>query len=283
MRTAVVAAILTVGIVHAQTPPVAFEVASVKRNTSGESRTYFQIPNAGTVNITNANVRALVRDAYEIDPSLEQYILVPPSDNPLISAGKTIPDLMSGPRFDVQARIPDDKPGQQRAMLRTLLADRFKLRVHRETRDLPVYALTVVREGRLGPSLRPSTTDCAAYVAQRRENPSLPLPQGADGRPLCSASSGFPAGGALTVRTAGQSAMLPRLLQPYVDRPIVDASGLKGSFEFTVSFGVQPNALESGQPTLFTALQEQLGLKLEAKTAPYEVLVIDSVEMPSEN
>jgi len=109
------------------------------------------------------------------------------------------------------------------------------------------------------------------------------LPQGADGRSLCSGTSGFPTQGSLSLRTAGQIGIIPRLLQPYVDRPIVDGTGLTGSFEFSVSFGVQPNALESGQPTLFTAVQEQLGLKLEAKTAPYQVLVIDSVEMPSEN
>ena len=274
MRIAIVAGILTVGIVHAQAPPpVAFEVASVKRNTSGDSRTHVQVPSAGTVNITNAAVRTLIREAYEIDPTVELYVLVPPPVNPLISTG--------APRFDVQARIPDDRSGQERAMLRTLLAERFKLRVHREERDIPVYALVVARTGHLGPELRSSTVDCAAFLADRTRNRSLRPPAGADGRPVCGSGDPFSTPGSMGLRSAGEIKNLARMMQAFVDRPIHDDSGLKGSFEWKLTFGTSPNATNA--PMIFTAVQEQLGLKLEARTAPYEVLVIDSVEAPTEN
>jgi uncharacterized protein (TIGR03435 family) len=282
MRVTIAAIALATGIVHAQAPP-AFEVASVKRNTSGESRTYFQVPPAGTVNITNANVRALIREAFEIDPSAELYLLVPPVGNSLISAGKTIQEITSGPRFDVQGRIPEEKPGQQRAMLRTLLAERFKLRVHRENRVLPIYALTVARTGQLGPALRPSPVDCASFFAERTKNKELQPPPGSDGRPLCVNANDFSTPGSMGLRSAGDITTLARMMQGFVDRPIQDDTGLTGSFEWKFTFGMTPNATDAGAPPIFTAVQEQLGLRLERRTAEYEVLVVDSVAMPSEN
>jgi uncharacterized protein (TIGR03435 family) len=281
MRVAIATALLAAGSVQAQTPPAAFEVASVKRNTSGDSRTLVQVPSAGTVNITNANVRTLLREAYEIDATVERYVLVPPPANPLMSAGRTNADITGDPRFDVQAPIPDDRAGQQRAMLRALLAERFKLRVHREQRDIPVYALIVARSGQLGPQLRSSTVDCTAFLADRTSNRSLRPPLGADGRPVCGVGDPFTTPGSMSLRSAGEIKSLARMMQAFVDRPIQDNSGLKGSFEWNLTFGTSPNATNA--PMIFTAVQEQLGLKLEARTAPYEVLVIDSVEMPSEN
>ena len=142
----------TAGIVHAQAPPqVAFEVASVKRNTSGDSKMYFQVPPSGTVNLVNATVRMIVREAYQIDPAMERYTLVIGSNSPLVR-GESIQEQMSAPRFDIQGKPPADAAaGTQHAMLRTVLAERFKLRVHTETRSLPVDALTVVRQGQPRP------------------------------------------------------------------------------------------------------------------------------------
>ena len=283
MRVAIAIVVLTAaGMVHAQTPP-AFEVASVKRNTSGDSKMYFQVPASGTVNLVNATVRMIVREAYQIDPAMERYTLVIGSNSPLVR-GESIQEQMSAPRFDIQGKPPADAAaGTQRAMLRTLLAERFKLRVHTETRSLPVHALTVVRQGRLGPGLRPSTVDCAAYFAERTKNPGLPQPQGSDGRPLCASSYDFSKPGAQGLRSAGTIATLVRMMQAFVERPIVDDTGLTGSFEWMLTFGMSPAANDAGIPGISTAVQEQLGLKFEPRTAPYEVLVIDSVEMPSEN
>jgi uncharacterized protein (TIGR03435 family) len=143
MRVVVAAVVLATGIAHAQAPPpVAFEVASIKRNVSGNFGWTFRMPPTGQINITNATLDMIVRQAYQLEESSAHFRLIAPTDNPLFSNF----DL----RFDIQAKPPDNaQPGQQHAMLRTLLADRFKLRAHTETRQTPVYALMVVREGGL--------------------------------------------------------------------------------------------------------------------------------------
>ena len=167
-------------------------------------------------------------------------------------------------------------------MLQTLLSDRFKLRVHKETRPTPIYALTVAREGRLGPSLRPSPVDCESFRARRAREPGLQLPTGTDGRPLCTTDYDF-SPGSRGFRTAGQISRLVAMLQGSLDRPLLDATRLSGSFEWTLLFDFTGTTADAQSTTAFTAVQEQLGLKLETRTAPYEVLVIDSVDMPSEN
>jgi uncharacterized protein (TIGR03435 family) len=168
-------------------------------------------------------------------------------------------------------------------MLRTLLADRFKLRVHRENRNLPVYALRVAREGRLGPSLRASSIDCNVYEAERRKNRSTQPPLGGDGSPTCTSQIDSFKEGRMALRWVGQISNLVAGVQSFTDRPIVEDTGLKGTFEWSLSFPIVLNGVDDAQAALFTAVQEQLGLKFERRTAPYEVLVIDSVEMPSEN
>jgi uncharacterized protein (TIGR03435 family) len=280
----VVVALASIGAVSAQAQQaraIAFEVAAIKRNASDDTRTTYRLPPSGIVSITNASVRMLVARAYEIEPMMERFTLLVPQDHPLFRGANTPLEYSTGPRFDVQAKIPDGAPsGQQYAMLRTLLAERFKLRVHKVTRSLPVYALTVAREGRLGPSLRPSSVDCAAYRVERAKNPGTQQPQSLDGRPLCLSEYSF--GPTMGMQSAGAISSLIRMLQGQVDRPVVDATGLEGSYEWAVSFALT-GAANSDAATIYTAVQEQLGLKFEPRTAPYEVLVIDSVEMPSEN
>jgi uncharacterized protein (TIGR03435 family) len=258
-----------------------FEVASVKRNISDEVKTTYHVPPSGTVRITNATVRTLVSQAYQLNLLQDRFALVVPPNHPLLR-GSSVGDL-SVPRFDIDAKIPDGTaPGQQFVMLRALLADRFKLRVHKETRPTPIYALTVAREGRLGPSLRPSPVDCESFRSRRAMDPGLQLPLGSDGRPLCTADYDFTPD-SRGFRTAGQISRLVTMLQGSLDRPLLDATGLTGSFEWTLLFDFTGTTADAQSTTAFTAVQEQLGLRLEARTAPYEVLVIDSVEMPTEN
>ena len=103
----------------------------MKRNVSGDSRTYFRTSPTGIVNITNATLRTLVQRAYEINPPFERFQLVVATMTPLVHADNDLADR-SAPRFDVQGTVPEgSKPGDQYAMLRALLADRFKLRAHR--------------------------------------------------------------------------------------------------------------------------------------------------------
>jgi uncharacterized protein (TIGR03435 family) len=283
-RLVAVIIILAAALVSAEAPPQdaapVFEVASIRRNTSDETRTTYRLPPTGIVSITNASVRMLVARAYELDVAMERFTMVIPQDHPLFRGAST-PQEYSGLRFDVQAKIPDDAPpGQQYAMLRTLLAERFKLRVHKESRSLPVYALVVAREGRLGASLRPSSADCAVYRAERAKNPAAQQPLSADGRPLCLMEYTF--GPTMGMQSAGEISSLIRMLQGQVDRPVVDATSLKGTYEWSVSFALGAAANGDAAP-IYTAIQEQLGLKLEPRTAPYEVVVIDAVEMPTEN
>ena len=274
------------GIVHAQTPqPPAFEVASVRRNISGATETTARLPAAGTVSVINTTAKLLVILAYEIPPAMERFLLVDNSNSPLLR-GKAVVSVLSpdSPRFDIQGKIPDGAPsGQQFMMLRTLMAERFKLRVRKEMRPVPVYALRVDRPGQLGTGLRPSTTDCIEYRRDRGKNPAVQEPRGADGQPSCSTPP-FPKNGVMTLRNAGPITQLIRDLQSRADRPIVDDTGLSATFTWVLSWESTPGAANGlGPATIFTALQEQLGLKLEPRTTPLEVLVIDSIEMPTEN
>jgi uncharacterized protein (TIGR03435 family) len=275
-------AFLSIGILHAQAP-AAFEVASVKRNTSSESETTWRVPAAGTFSISNATARMLVSIAYEIPLSVERFLLVDASNSALLR-GRGVSPTGGAPKFDILGKIPDGaQSGQQYAMLRALLADRFKLRVRKEMRPIPVYALRVAREGRLGSGLQPSARDCVEFRRERFDNTAAQEPRGADGMPLCSTPP-FPQNGVMILRNAGPMTRLVDDLQGRMDRPIVDETGLSGTFGWILTWDVRsPDGVDPGPATVFSALQGQLGLKLDAVTAPREVLVVESIEMPSEN
>jgi uncharacterized protein (TIGR03435 family) len=263
------------------TPPPAFEIASVKRNLSGRIGGSIQVPPAGTLRFTNVPLRMLIRDAYEVDPYAESYKLDSGPYAGVIgrpSAGRQ-PDV---PRFDVQGKPPDNSvPRERRAMMRTLLEDRFKLRVHRELRQMPVYTLTVAREGRLGPNLARSKFDCQAYLAERRAGRAAEEPVDAHGNSWCLFQGSMIAPpDVMILRFAGPVRVLGQRLQPYVERPVVDATGLSGNVEWDLRFAWGPDA-PADVPAILTALQEQLGLKLEPRQAPVDVLVVDSVELPT--
>ena len=165
-------------------------------------------------------------------------------------------------------------------MMRTLLEDRFKLRVHREMRPMPVYALTVARAGRLGPNLVTSKFDCQTYLAQRRAGGTAAAPVDAKGNSWCLAPIDQSRPGVTNLRFAGPVLLLMQRVQPYVDRPVVNDTGLSGNVEWILRFSSGPDA-PADAPGIFTALPDQLGLKLEARQGPVEVLVVDSVELPT--
>jgi uncharacterized protein (TIGR03435 family) len=155
-------------------------------------------------------------------------------------------------------------------MLRTLLADRFKLSLRRELKDTQVYNLVVVEEGKMKPATGPAPT--------LRESGSSPVPtlRGSGSRPPVRFR------GRLTTMALGE--MLTRLL----DRPVIDRTELTGSFDVLLEFvrpapGAAADSLPADQPSIFTALQQQLGLKLESARTPMEALVIERAERPSEN
>ena len=273
--------------VSAQVQP-SFEVASVKRNISGAIGGSIQVPPAGTVRYTNVALRILIREAYQVDAYTEQYRLIAGPFVRIVGSSVPGPASPDVPRFDVQGKPPaNTEPPERRAMMRTLLEDRFKLRVHREMRQMPVYGLTVARKGRLGPNLVPSKFDCEAYLAQRRAVGVAQEPVDASSNSWCLYPIDRSRPGVEIVRMAGPVKLLMQRAQPYVDPPVVDATGLSGNVKWILTFAWDPNAPAGGPgapadvPEIFTALQDQLGLKLETRQAPVEVLVVDHVELPT--
>lgn len=262
---------------RAQSPEPSFDVASVKQNTSGNDSGQWGImpPTPGRLRIANTPLRFILHYAFQI------------RDHQLIGA----PDWIDSASFDISATYPSDPPrteDDRRAMLRTLLADRFGLKAHRERREMPIYALVMARkDGRPGPQLVPSTIDCEQWIAEKRPQlgagSSSPVAPGGK-RPACRI---------LTTRrviSAGTQTMqqLADVLQVLAGRPVADHTGLTGAFDFDLQWTSGPIAPAAGTPppsgdgpSIFTALQEQLGLRLEPGRAPFDVVMIDAVRLPT--
>ena len=267
-----------------------FEVASIKANKTDARGGSLVMP-PGRFAATNIPLKVLITNAYQL--SFFQVV-----------GG---PDWVSTDRFDIAAKVPDGAPPEQtRAMLRTLLKDRFKLAVHMETRDTPIFALVKARaDNRLGPNLKSSTTDCGPVRAQRAAaiadvakarggRVPVPPPPGPNEPVVCQMRVSGRGGSTLTYR-AGNTTMsaLANALRPYVGREVVDKTGLAGEFDFDLQFSPPPTtgSVDAGIPvaplddatSVFTALQEQLGLKLESTRGPVQLMVIDRAEKPDEN
>ncbi len=276
----VIAALLTVSITATRAAAQAtgdptFEVASVKPN-NGDGPIMSTTQPGGRVTMVNVPLRMLIRTAYQLQ------------DEQIVDA----PNWISAEHFDIVAKAAGDVPpptpgnsGPLQLMMRSLLAERFKLAVHRETREFPAYALELARrDGRLGPQLRPSAVDCAAIAAARGSGGGAP-PASAAARPPC----GVRAAGGQMIAGGLPLSQLAVLLSSMVQRVVIDRTGLTGSFDLDLNWtpdrtpqaaGPLPQS-DPNAPSIFTALQEQLGLKLESVKNPVEVLVIDHVERPT--
>src|SRR5688500_2670185 len=251
------------------TPPatrVEFDAASVKRNTSGGTSMQVRTP-PGQFTMVNGPVMMLVSIAHNI------------RDSERIDA----PDWVRTERYDVIARAEGTPPPEQLSeMVRALLIRRFRMAAHTERRDRPVYALLPARaDGRLGPRLRRLDADCAALGAAASQGNPPPRPQLPEGIALCSVRSG---GG--TIVSGGLSMpMFVQLLTGQAGRVVIDRTGLDGDSACTLESARPPPAgaepAPGDRPSLFTALQEQLGLKLEAQRSPVDVLVVDRIDRPT--
>jgi bla regulator protein blaR1 len=285
------------------TKPPAFEVASVKPNKSLDGDRNFGLA-SGRFTATHATLRELVGFAYQLQDGRLRH-------DSQISGG---PNWINSDHFDVVAKAEGDsfgfdasripagaaRPGeisaidQVRLMLRTLLADRFKLTVHNEIRELPIYALVMARsDGTLGPQLRRVDLECVALRDDGRGSPPEP------GKAICGGFRGLGPGG--TTGHAVPISLLAKNVEGSVDRIVTDRTGLTGRFDvdlqwtpdqlrqFKGSPDLPPGTLpqingfpfDPNGPSIFTALQEQLGLKLESTKGPVDVLVIDHVEQPT--
>ena len=264
----------------AQQPPLAFEVASVKPNKSGAEQRYIRLDPGGGVTVVNMQLRELITWAYQIQ-SFQ------------LEGG---PDWIASDRFDMVAKpereVPSTAVGQDppRMMMRTLLADRFKLVMREETKELPIFEIVLARQdGKLGPQLRPAAVDCAALAAAARAGAPPPASSGPPGPGSCGMNMN-----PVSVRGGGVTlAMLANLLERAVGRLVIDRTGLAGNWDLEVKYtpdrsqlppGVEPpTSIDWNGPSLFTALEEQLGLKLRPARGPVEVLVIDTVQQPTPN
>jgi uncharacterized protein (TIGR03435 family) len=258
-------------------PPVQtdlqFEVASIRRNVSAETGAQVRIQPNGQLTVTNNTLFNIVRNAYGVQP----FQIVP---------GERMPDWFNRDRWDIVAKAPEELVKQQQrllTLLQNLLADRFKLVARRESREMPVYALLLARaDGRLGPQIRQASPECEAARLAREKGQTTP-PQITRG--FC----GTRAGNGSVSTSAVALADFARNLAPMTGRFVIDRTGLTGSYDLDLKWtpdqalaGAAAGAATDGT-SLFAALQEQLGLKLEAQRAPVEVLVIESAERPAED
>jgi uncharacterized protein (TIGR03435 family) len=269
---------------------LSFEVATVKSNTSDDSPTVnFTLgPGAayadtgGRFLASNISLLDYIRFAYKL------------TDGQVEIMRASAPNWIAIKRFDIQAKseTPNPAKDQMRLMMQSLLAERFKLVVHSETRELSVLALVLVSPGRLGPQLQrhpleDSTCSSVMTPPNRDSDPRLKLEIPA----ICGGliSVGVPSAPS-HVRIGGRKVPLELLAahlgeMGHYDRPIVDQTGLSGTFDFVLEWGPDsvpdsPNSPihDDGQSILQEALKDQLGLKLERKKAPSTVLLIDHLE-----
>jgi uncharacterized protein (TIGR03435 family) len=267
------------GAVEAPDPsvPLYFEAASVKPSDPKASPGGgIRRQPGGRFNTFNTPLRALITFAYQI----QGYQLV------------SGPDWIGNTRYDITAKFEGDPPpvkpgsGADHMMLatRTLLAERFKLKVHHETRQLDIYALMMAKpDGKPGPALKTASHDSSPEEIAARSG--APPPARGTG-PICGMQV-FPG----RVRFGGYPlSLFVTLISNQVGRAVVDRSGLTGNWDFEMRYapppsqgapppGVELPPTDPDAPDLFTAIREQLGLKLEATKGPVDVLVIDSVEM----
>lgn len=254
---------------QANGPRESFEVASIKPSDPGGRNTFVNITPGGGFRATNVNTKFLIRVAYHVE-------------NFQLSGG---PAWMSSDMYDIEARSSGGPEADIRKMneaqrdefekriqlkLQSLLADRFRLQIHRETKDMPIYEMVV---GKGGPKLTPAAADNGKGPRGMRMRPGA---------------------------FEGMGATLPMLAQTLSDatsRKVIDKTGIAGNYDFKLDWTPAPGQMvpppgpenetlpapDPSGPSIFTAIEEQLGLKLQATKGPVEVIVVDRVEKPSAN
>lgn len=263
-----------------------YEVASIKPNKSGDNKTRMEYSPDG-FSATESNLQMFIMEAYGVNPHE-------------ISGA---PDWLNSDRYDIEAKMDsstadelhklteNERRVERQRMLQALLADRFKLMVHREIKELPVYGLVAAKGGPKFHQAKPGDT----YPN------GMKLPDGHGGAGLM-----FMGRGELTAQGL-PLAPLVRELSLQLGRTVIDKTGLTGEYDFSLKWtsdvtvgafgeglasrgteGSQPGTggtsePETSGPSIFTAIQDQLGLKLESQKGPVEILVIDRVEKPSAN
>jgi uncharacterized protein (TIGR03435 family) len=248
-----------------------FEAASIRPSSPGGPPISGTTIQANRMRGTKVTLLALIRSVYFGEGLTSE------------SQFEGGPDWIRTDRWDFEA-VATITPtrAQFNEMLRSLLADRFKLRVRRERRELPIFALLPARDDRrLGPALTSVKVDCTAYKEAFNKLQSSGPPR-EPGAPLQTRTCDTLLVANQGIRLAGRAVELSefaRMLTPYFEAPVMDRAGLPGQYDFELTFVRDPQAAE-GVP-LATALREQLGLRVERQQAPMEVVVIESAERPT--
>lgn len=267
-------AVLTVACgALAQGQPPKFEVATIKLAPAGAYGMFVRFDPGGRVSLTNMTLKGMIGFAWNLQPFQ-------------VSGG---PPWIDSTRYVVAAK-PDGSPKSSEipAMVQALLAERFQLAVHHGTQELPIYAVVLARkDGKLGPRLTQTKEgSCTIF------DPSKPRPQPGAPRPRFCGTSGVSPNRLTAIGIP--IANLAPMLQMVLDRTVIDKTGLTGNFDLTMEWSPdetqalqgppdapKPPPSDSAGPSIFTAIQEQLGLKLESEKGPVDVLIIDRAERPS--
>jgi uncharacterized protein (TIGR03435 family) len=279
--------VLAAAAQESQPARLTFDVASVKR-TAPDAGASILGGGRGQYRAINLPVRATITNAWNL------------RDHQVLGA----PAWVASDRFDIVAKEPEGTftDEQRRLMLQALLVDRFKLQARVETRELPIYNLVLLRaDGRLGPELKPTPVDCAALRKARAGGAAPADPpkpnQNIDDRVPCS-QRGFFGPQGVTLNASGRTLeQIATTLGTYADRTVVDKTGLTGEYDMLLKFrpeaggpigALAPPLSTTGDPlsdlaTLGVAVREQLGLRLEPARGPVQVLVIDSISLPTED
>jgi len=265
---------------------MSFEVASVKQDKNGRPYSNFPLGpgnsysvNGGLLSVTDMPVSLYIGFAYGLT-TYQRYAL-----------DSQLPKWAKEERFDVQARAATNaSKDQMRLMMRSLLADRFKLAAHTETHEGPVFALVLAKPGEVGPQLYLRSGDsapCGSFTLSASARSSDGSPTACDVF-LSLVDTGHVKTSARNVTLQMIAWAMPFPGMPALDRPVVDETGLTGNYDFSIESAPETTTapdVKSGEPgpTFLEALQDQLGLKLVSKTGDVGTLVIDHIEEPTPN
>jgi uncharacterized protein (TIGR03435 family) len=265
-----------------------FEVATIKPSKGDDGRTMMMFTPDG-ISIHGVAMKMLIREAFGVE---DERILGEPS--------------WVKNRFDVEAKVDaEDAPklknlkiDQRRAMMLPLLQDRFNLKYHHETRELPIYALVVAKSG---VKMRPGAPDDPPKPDDPQKADAPPLKPDAPAKEKPRMGHSLMMNGRGHIESTGTTiTMLAHSLSRELGRSVEDKTGLTGNYDYTLQWtpddagmpmgggndaapGKGDTSPDAGGPSLFTAIEEQLGLKLESTKSSVDVIVIDHIDLPSEN
>jgi uncharacterized protein (TIGR03435 family) len=267
-----------------------FDVASIKQNKSnGKPTSNIPLtqgnaysPSGGRFSATNQSIFICILFAYKVSltEAWDQF--------------KHLPQWARTESFDIQAKtdIPNPTKDQMRQMMQSLLEDRFKLAVHRESRQVPIFALVLAKPGKLGPQLEPHPADspCSIDSTNKPSIISAPLPTLLSTWPN-QCGDGDEIGSPRRMRAGARDMTMAQIAgwlsaEGDTDLPIIDKTGLTGTFDLILEFAPEHGPAtntETSIPTFTEALQDQLGLKLEKQRGNATFFVIDHIQRPSEN